>query len=351
MARIDRLGATPIATVRDRRLPLIDLAAILGLAARDRGDADPAMLVIVAVPDGSFALAVDSVLDNEELVIKPAAPAVMASGLFAGHTLPDSGRPMLLLDCSGIAAAAGLQFVREAAPAVEAVAEADPVMAALLLVDLDGVRRAVPLAVVDRIETVDAMQVHFTAGELRLSVDGGIVPLAAQGGLDGREQVSILRLTDGTGEIGYAIAEALDIVSLPCAMTPAREPGAVAGVVAFGEEQVEMIDPHWLFAQHADLGKVATALPICLLSGREAGWMATFLRPALERTGYRVATGLKPGETAALMLAMDDDPEPPPGVAPVLRLSRERRADAGAIFRYDRAGLVEALARHAMGGS
>jgi two-component system chemotaxis sensor kinase CheA len=75
--------------------------------------------------------------------------------------------------------------------------------------------------------------------------------------------------------------------------------------------------------------------------------MATFLRPALERAGYRVATVLKPGESAALTLAMDDDAVTDD--APVLRLSRERRDGADAVFRYDRAGLAEALARHAAG--
>ncbi len=46
-------------------------------------------------------------------MIKPAAPAVMATGVYAGQTLPDSGLPMLLLDCAGIATVAGLQFGRE----------------------------------------------------------------------------------------------------------------------------------------------------------------------------------------------------------------------------------------------
>jgi len=345
--RIDRLGTTPIATVRDRRLPLVDLGALLGLAARDR--AEPEMLVIVGVVGGSYALAVDSVLDTEELVIKPAAPAVMAPGFYAGQTLPDSGRPMLLLDSAGIAAAAGLHFTRETSAAAPAEADAaEPVQPALLFLDLDGVRRAVPLAAVDRVEPADAAHIHFTAGELRLSVEGRLIPLAAQGTLDGRETVSILRLTDGAGELGYAIAEALDIADLPCALAPAREPGPIAGVVGWQGEQIEMLDPHWLFAEHAVSAGDGAARPVCLLAGREAGWMATFLRPALERAGYRVATALKPGETPSLTLAMDDDAVD--ADAPVLRLSRERRDGADAIYRYDRAGLVEALARHAAGG-
>ncbi|MGN6280044.1 MAG: chemotaxis protein CheA, partial [Sphingomonas sp.] len=190
--RIDRLGATPIATVRDRRLPLVDLGAMLGIG----GQQEPSMLAIVGVPGGAYALAVDDVIDNEELVIKPAAPAVMAPGIYAGQTLPDSGEPMLLLDGAGIAAVSGLQFNREALVSdVETEDEVEPSMPALLFLDLDGVRRAVPLAAVDRVEPADAHDIHFTAGELRLSVDDRIVPLAAQGSLDGRDSVSIVRMT------------------------------------------------------------------------------------------------------------------------------------------------------------
>ncbi len=46
------------------------------------------------------------------------APVVMATGFYAGPTQPDSGRPMLLLDGAGLAAAAGLRF--EKAVRVEA---------------------------------------------------------------------------------------------------------------------------------------------------------------------------------------------------------------------------------------
>ncbi|MGN6376061.1 MAG: chemotaxis protein CheA [Sphingomonas sp.] len=343
--RIDRLGATPIATVRDRRLPLVDLGALLGIDAEAPDEA--AMLVIVGVGGGSYALAVDSVLDHEELVIKPAAPAVMARGFYAGQTLPDSGRPMLLLDGAGLAAAAGLRFTREAVPEQPAAADdAEPMVAALLFLDLDGMRRAVPLSVVDRVETAATDAIRFTAGELRLSVDGQIIPLAAQGSFAGRDSVSVLRLTDGEREIGYAIAEALDIVDLPIALRPSREPGPVAGVLSHEGEQIEMLDAHWLFAHHGDPGQAADR-PICLLLGSEAGWMASFLRPALERAGYRVATRLASGETAALTLAMDDDPPPAAGDAPLLRLSRERDPGGDAIFRYDRAALDAALIRHA----
>ena len=40
-----------------------------------------------------------------ELVVKPAAPAVIAAGVYAGTTLADDGSPILLLDVAGLAQA------------------------------------------------------------------------------------------------------------------------------------------------------------------------------------------------------------------------------------------------------
>ncbi|MDB5706103.1 MAG: chemotaxis protein CheA [Sphingomonas bacterium] len=345
--RVDMLGDTPAATVRDRRMPLIDLGGLLGLSDKA---AHAAMLVIVGVPGGSYALAVDSVLDHEELVIKPAAPAVMATGVYAGQTLPDSGLPMLLLDCTGVATLAGLQFGREIVidDVVEEVQA--PSVSALLFDDLDGVRRLVPLSIIDRIEPVSAEAIRFSGGRLRLSVDGRIIPLAVQGDWQGRHSISVLRLRDGDAEIGYAIAEALDIVTLPEVIVPPREAGPVAGVVAIDDEQIELLDLHWLFATHgAELG--AAEAPVCLINGAETAWMKTFLKPVLEGAGYRVATKLKAGETAAVVLTMDEAVPGAQHQVPVVRLRRDRAADKGenSIYRYDRDGLLAALALSAGG--
>ncbi|MET0245126.1 MAG: chemotaxis protein CheW [Sphingomonas sp.] len=345
--RIDTIGDIRMASVRNRRMPLIGLADLLGLQ-REHGAADAAgmMLAIINIGMGSYALAVDTVLDNEELVIKPASPAVMCTGIYAGQTLPDSGLPMLMLDCAGLASAAGLDFNRDAQrqddePPEESAAA--PGLPALLFRDLDGVRRAAPLAIVDRVEQVDPASIRFAAGRHRLTIDGRILPLIAQSDMLGARP-SILRLKDGESELAYAIDEAIDIVVLHGEIAPACEPGIVAGVALLDDEQVELLDGYWLFGEHGrDEGEPGSA-PICLLAGDGDGWMASFLTPILEGAGYRVTSGLTAGETAAIVLAADDH-APPATVAPVVRLRRSRAARAGddSIYRYDRAALLSAL--------
>ena len=340
--RTDTLGGQRVAMVRGRRLPMVPLAALLGLAPEDT---EPAMLVIANVGPGALVIGVDDVLDHEELVIKPAAPAVMSAGVYAGQALPDSGRPMLLLDCAGIAHRANIGFRRDAAPVVaaETVEEAAGIEV-LTFHDVDGVLRALPLTAIDRIETVAAHQLHRAGGRLRLLIDGVLVPLAALGDLPAGG-FAALRLRDGATEIAYAIAEASDIVRLPADLAAPAAPGPIAGVALHGDEPVELVDPLWLFAGHADVAAAADK-PLALLDEAEGGWMATFLAPMLRGAGWRVAARLGEGERADVVIRLDPGPDSPapPGTA-VVRLVTDpaaaRRGDA--IHRYDRAGLLAAV--------
>ena len=340
--RIETIGDAATVTVRGKRMPLVSLGELLDL----NGDTPPT-LVIVSTREGDYALGVDTVLDTEELVVKPASPAVMATGVYAGKTLPDNGLPMLLLDAAGIAAVAGLRFTPVIAAAA-VVEEVVPGVPALLFDDLDGQRRAIALAVIDRVEPVPTEAIRWSGGALRLSIGETIIPLHAVAELGARTEVAVLRLTDGESEMAYAIAEAIEIVALPTDMAPARGTGPIAGVVMIAGEQIELVDPHALFAgQPVTLG----SLPVCLLQVDGSGWMETFLKPALEASGYRCVTALAAGETAAVALAMEDAPVRET-LAPVVTLRRmptAERDDDPSIYRYDRPALIAALAaRRAM---
>ncbi len=341
--RIEAIGDAAAVLVRGRRMPLVSLGHLFRL-----GTEPPPTLVIVSTREGEYALGVDTVIDTEELVVKPASPAVMATGVYAGKTLPDNGLPMLLLDASGIAAVAGLRF----APVVVHDAGADEVVVpgvpALLFDDLDGQRRAIALAVIDRVEPVPTSAIRWTAGAMRLSVGDAIIPLHAVGEIGDRSEVAVLRLTDGESEMAYAIADAIEIVTLPAEIAPARRSasggtGPIAGVVLIAGEQIELVDPHALFA-----GEPVTIAspPVCLLQVDGSGWMETFLKPALEASGYRCVTALAAGETAAVALAMEDAPVRETR-APVVTLRRARNAEGdndASVYRYDRPALIAAIA-------
>jgi two-component system chemotaxis sensor kinase CheA len=326
--RIDRLGDAMVATVRGRRLPLVALDAVLGVDG-----VDGAMLMIVNLPGGSFALAVDAVVDTEELVVKPVAPAVMAAGIYAGQMLPDTGQPLLLLDCAGIAAAAGVSFDRavEAEPVLEEAARAG--IAVLLFEALDGSRRGIALRAVDRIETVAAGTLRQAGGRWWITAGAELVPLLR---IDGAPPVdrdlAVLLLDHAEGAIGYLIGRALDIVTIDADVLAVEGSGVVTGVAVIDGEPIELVDPLRLPA--ASLA----AQPICLLQGEDSLWMETFLRPTIEAAGYRVARSLAPGEAAAVTLSSEDQAEPD---GKIVRLGR----DATGRPHVDRDALARVLSQ------
>ncbi|QKS00878.1 chemotaxis protein CheA [Sphingomonas sp. CL5.1] len=337
MVRIDPIGEGRLATIRDRQLPLVALGGILGLP-----HGAPGLLMVLEVPGGAYALAVDAVLDTEELVIKPAAPAVMRAGVYAGQTLPDSGRPMLLLDVAGLAAVAGLQFSaieREEPPVAEVPVEAG--VQALLFHDIDGCRRAIALAAINRIEPLSPDAVHeaagqwwMTSGEQAVGLVCAATPRAAETGW------SVLRLNEELGALAYPVCEAIDIVMLPAEIAPALGAGVIAGIAMIDGAPVEVIDPLALTERNASTRHA----PLCLLRGAEAGWMEIFLKPAIEAAGYRVVRRLAEGEAADVILAMDDEEVGGVGEERILRLGR---SPGDPLYRYDRVALVDALGRAA----
>ena len=345
---LSQVGGAGVATIRGRRVPEVALADILGLPS-DMKDTERTLVVLRPAGGDVYALAVDKIHDHEELVVKPAAPAVMATGLYAGTTLADDGSPILLFDPAGLAEVGGVRLEAQdrAARVVEdslipVAARAVPV---LLFRGLDGARRAMRLAVVDRIEEVDAGAIKLGAGQLRVQLGESILPMAAvPEGTKFEGKVRLFRLNDGNCEIGYAFSEVIDMETIEYDVIPAEAPGAVSGVTLIGGEPAELVDTHWLFAHH--LG--ATARPaeqgVCRLPSGDP-WMQNILRPIVEAAGYRVVGDDHDGK-ADLVIASQGSPVEKKKAARTIWL----RADPDApnegedsIYRYDRAGLLMAL--------
>jgi len=286
--------------------------------------------------------------------VKPAAPAVMATGLYAGTTLADDGSPILLFDPAGIAEVGGvrLEAQERAARIAEgpsaAVSKATPV---LLFRGLDGGRRALRLAVVDRIEEVPASAVKQAAGQLRVQVGDAILPLAGATGAEiGEGKVRLFRLNDGAHEIGYAFAEVIDFATIEHDIIHAERPGEISGVSLVNGEPAELVDAHWLFANYVGAAAREPDQLVCLVPVWDP-WMQNMLRPLIEAAGYRVIDD-SDEEAPDVVIACQGEDVPEEASPKTIWLRTEPEA-AGkkdqSIYRYDRAGLLMAL-KSASGG-
>jgi two-component system, chemotaxis family, sensor kinase CheA len=192
---------------------------------------------------------------------------------------------------------------------------------------------------------VVAEAIRHSAGQLRVQLGESILPLAGienPDDLDGK--VRVFRLSDGQHEIGYAFREVIDLMALERSVIPAETAGAVGGVTLIDGEPAELIDAHWLFAEHLGTAaaKPASQL-VCRLPEGDA-WMQNMLRPIVEAAGYLVIG--ENDELAADVTIVSQGRDVPDGEGGrVLRLETDPDAANGqdSIYRYDRAGLLIAL--------
>jgi len=343
---LDSLGGAGVATIRGKRVPEVALADVLGL---DSSVPDEERNLVVLRPAGGdvYALAVDRIHDHEELVVKPAAPAVMATGLYAGTTLADDGSPILLFDPAGLAEVGGVKLEaqeRSARVAQGPSAAAERGVPVLLFRGLDGGRRALRLAIVDRIEEVPVSAIKPGAGQLRVQLGEAILPLAGVNGELGEGKVRVFRLNDGAHEIGYAFSDVIDLSSIDHDVILADNPAEVSGVTLIAGEPAELVDAHWLFANHLGVAARSCAdQPLCRLPSSDP-WMQHMLRPIVEAVGYRVVGDDYEGEADLVIAAQGERSAARAARKIVLRPDPEAAGKKDdSIYRYDRAGLLMAL--------
>jgi two-component system chemotaxis sensor kinase CheA len=320
---------------------------VLGLES-EVAEQDRTLVVLRPAGGDVYALSVDRIHDHEELVVKPAAPAVMNTGLYAGTTLADDGSPILLFDAAGIAEVGGVKLEVQERTARIAQGPAAAVSTAtqvLLFRGLDGSRRALRLAVVDRIEEVPAGAVTMAAGQLRVQLGEAILPLTgATVDLIGDTTVRLFRLNDGAREVGYAFREVIDFAAIDSDVIHAESEGEISGVALINGEPAELVDPHWLFAHHAGVGTRNRGQLVCRLP-RDDPWMQNMLRPIVEAAGYTVV-GHDDEGPADLVIAAQGASVVAAASARTIWLRSDAESASkkdDSIYRYDRAGLLMAL--------
>jgi two-component system chemotaxis sensor kinase CheA len=352
-----RMGEAALVTFRGNRIPCLLLADVLGLTSGD-GRHELTLVLLRLVSGDLFALVVDRIHSHGDLVVKPLAPAVMKSGLYAGSTLLDDGQPVLLLDVTNIAARHDLVSdgrARVLQPVEDDDAAAQNAARAILFTDFAGRRSALRLELVQRIETAPMAAINRSAARPRVVIDGMILPLVGMpdAPLKG-EKLRLLRLSDGACELLHAVREVEDAIELTSALVPVPEDPLVEAMTLVEGKPVALLDAHELFARYGEPPQVAHgARPVCALP--DSDWARTILAPLVTAAGYDIVAD-DAGHPGVVTILFEDVYEVAEALGrtptgPVIRLRDhpEEPQARDTIYRYDRDGLLAALAavRHA----
>ena len=340
--RVEPIAGRAMLRLRDAHYPAVGLAEALGLAS-----AGAAGFAILVRPGAlaAFAVLVDALVDQEEIVIKPVAPAVAATGLFSGAAVLGDGQPVLVIDLAGLAqrsAIAENRDERREAP----VADADAAEALILFDTGDGIQRAMPAALIARVEPVAPGSMQFAAGRAMLVRGEAAIPVARAPGLAPADAAQVLILEHGDRRAAFPIKAVRDIVSASIRVDRPAAGGALVGTAMLDGIVTEILDPFWYLTEAEANG--ATPLRGTVLCLMQGGWASLLLRPALESAGYRVIVAdpaaldriARPDEGLDAILCDDDGAAKLGAMAdykdvPVVRVGG---ASAG-----DRAGIVAAV--------
>ena len=294
---MEHVDGTPVLRLRDKLLPLVSLATLLGVEAPS-----PSRTMTIAVTQLGGLLAgllIDKVFDTEEIVVKPASRLLRHIQVFSGNTILGDGSVIMILDPSGLSRAIGEPSVAAHAGSPEpqlTATEHSGDQTAMLLVHLaegDGLV-AVPLGLVARIESIPrhAIQQGHTHAVTRYR--GGLMPLVAPSGrYPDADTLPVLVFSDRGRSVGLIVAEIVDVVEDQLTIELASQRPGLLGTALISGQITDVLDTaHWLTQGREDWftpnQPSSPDIRTRLLVVEDSAFFRQLLLPALAASGYHV---------------------------------------------------------------
>ncbi|MBI2239238.1 MAG: chemotaxis protein CheW [Magnetospirillum gryphiswaldense] len=297
---IEQINNAPVLRLRDRLLPLVSLKKLLRLSD---GDDQETFIVVTQVGTYTFGIIVDRVFDTEEIVVKPVAPILRHISMFSGNTILGDGSVIMILDPNGIAGATGESGVLGGGQTTEQNVVRDKggdSKTSLLVFRACGDDlKAVPLALVARLEEIDIKDVEYSHGKPMVQYRGHLMPLVSIDGAtqfheEGRQPVLVF--SDREHTMGLVVDEIVDIVEdrLKVELT-ADNPGVIGTAVIAGKATT-IIDAgyylpqafgDWFGRNDKEFGEDEHSSPRILLVD-DSPFFRNLLVPLLSVAGYDV---------------------------------------------------------------
>ena len=179
--KIEEVNGEPVFRLRGKLLPIAFLNKELKLDTK-RWSGQKANLVVLMAEEHQFGLVVDSIMDTEEIVVKPLGAQLKSLSVFAGASIMGDGRVALILDVVGLAKRARLiqssrqRNLADASGDGEEKASGD--LQTLLVFRAAGRERmALSMAKIDRLEEFQPKVIERSGQRPVVQYRGGIMPL------------------------------------------------------------------------------------------------------------------------------------------------------------------------------
>jgi two-component system chemotaxis sensor kinase CheA len=181
---VQQIGSVAVYRLREKLLPMVWLDQLLGLESCHAEATGGHYIAVLEAEGCRYGLVVDDLVSPEEIVVKPLSAVLREIGVFSGATVLGNGTLALILDVGATAARAGVKPVEEEMVELkmtQAATEEGGGMPLLVFEDRSRERTALPLNVVERIESVPMRQIEYAGGRAMLQYRGELLPLRDEG--------------------------------------------------------------------------------------------------------------------------------------------------------------------------
>jgi two-component system, chemotaxis family, sensor kinase CheA len=178
--RIERVSGVEVLRIRGQLLPLVRLRQLLAFTSTETDDTTEDQIVVVEANAVRFALAVDQVLDSEEIVVKPLGRHLNNLPLLAGATILGDGKVAMILDAVGISSRAKLSTSADEMATTTSTQERgnQGESQRLLLLSLNAIDHfAVSMDIVNRIERIAVSDIEYVGDQKVLKYGEVMLPL------------------------------------------------------------------------------------------------------------------------------------------------------------------------------
>jgi two-component system chemotaxis sensor kinase CheA len=309
--KVERINETPVLRLRNKLLPLVSLREKLQLEQEAERDSDDTFVVVTQVGTYQFGIMVDRVFDTEEIVVKPVSPILRHIEVFSGNTILGDGSVIMILDPNGIAAASGQISMGDADAAEKQMLRSrainDEAVPLLLFRAGQGAPKAVPLALVARLEEIDRKTIERSNDRLVVQYRGQLMPLVAldpyqdSSAVEGQQPVLVF--SDRDHSMGLMVDEIVDIVEAKLNVDLAAEtPGRIGSAIIAGQA-TDIIDTgHYLSQAFADWFGSRRADSVGdnakrVLMVDDSAFFRNLLSPQLQAAGF-IVTAVDSGDKA-----------------------------------------------------
>jgi len=292
-------------------LPLMHLKKLLKIDDGSSTDPENGFIVVTQVGNQTFGIVVDGVFHTEEIVVKPMSTKLRHIDMFSGNTILGDGAVIMIIDPNGIAKVLGASGAASHEIADENAGQhahsAEQMTSLLVFRAGTDQPKAVPLALVTRLEEIAADKIEISNGRYMVQYRDQLMPLVQMEGVSIQTSGSqpILVFADERRAMGLVVDEIIDIVEERLNIEVAGQHEGILGSAVIKGQATEVIDVgHFLPMAFADwftrkeMTPSQTSQSVLLVD--DSAFFRNMLAPVLKAAGYkvRVATNAQEGLSA-----------------------------------------------------